>query len=115
LIDEFIAENKPRSWKKLDVNILHALIINLLLDIKKGSREAEENIKYVKSEEVAVDLVNRGEYNVAFFLNPTSVKDITYIAGKYEKMPQKSTYFYPKLLSGLLLNKIDLKEKIKEI
>ncbi|MBU0687770.1 MAG: DUF1015 domain-containing protein [Candidatus Margulisbacteria bacterium] len=114
LIDEFITDNKPKTWKKLDVNVLHTFVIDMLLGIKKGSHEAENNIKYVKSEDLAVDLVNQGKYGVAFFLNPTSVKDIIYIASKYEKMPQKSTYFYPKLLSGLVLNKIDLKEKIKD-
>ena len=52
-------------------------------------------------------------YNVAFFLNPTHIEEITAIASKLEKMPQKSTYFYPKLLSGLVINKIVHGDKIK--
>ena len=50
---------------------------------------------------------------VAFLLNPTKIEEIIAIASKLEKMPQKSTYFYPKLLSGLVLNKITHGEKIK--
>lgn len=115
LIDELITENKPKTWKKLDVNVLHTFVIDMLLGIKRGSSEAENNVKYIKSEERAFKLVDSGEYQIAFFLNPTNVKDITHIASKYEKMPQKSTYFYPKLLSGLVLNKIDMKEKVKEL
>jgi uncharacterized protein (DUF1015 family) len=114
LIEEIITENKPKAWKKLDVPILHAFIIDLLLGIKRGSPEAESNIKYIKNEEEGINLVNSKKYQAAIFLNPTSVNDIVQIAGKYEKMPQKSTFFYPKLLSGMVMYKIDLKEKIKE-
>ena len=53
----------------------------------------------------ALDQVNHGEYEAAFFLNPTQAKDIEKSALSLMRMPPKSTYFYPKLLTGLVLNK----------
>jgi uncharacterized protein (DUF1015 family) len=52
----------------------------------------------------ALDRVNQGEYEAAFFLNPTRVEDIEKSAFSSMKMPPKSTYFYPKLLTGMVLN-----------
>ena len=53
----------------------------------------------------ALDKVNRGEFAAAFFLNPTCVEDVEKAALSSVRMPPKSTYFYPKLLTGLVINK----------
>jgi len=50
--------------------------------------------------------VDTGEYQLAFFLNPTLVEEVTEVAGNGEKIPQKSTFFYPKLITGLVLNQL---------
>ena len=55
----------------------------------------------------ALDKVRSGEFNAAFFLNPTRVEDVEKAALSSVRMPPKSTYFYPKLLTGLVINKWD--------
>ena len=112
LVDEFVEEDKPKAWKYLDVTILQSLVIDHLLGLKLGTSILEENIAFFKNEDEGIDKVNNGDYHIAFFLNPTKVEDIINIANKFEKMPQKSTYFYPKLLSGLLMSKICPDDKI---
>jgi uncharacterized protein (DUF1015 family) len=54
----------------------------------------------------ALDKVKNDQHQVAIMLNPTKMQEVITIADKGEKMPQKSTYFYPKLLTGLVLHKI---------
>jgi len=86
---------------RLDVAVLHARIINDVLAVKRR----ENSIKYVRNERDAFSLAEKGEYEVVFFLRPTDVRDMKAFAEKGEMMPQKSTYFYPKLLTGLVINK----------
>jgi len=96
---------ESKAWKLLDVTILHHVIINRILGF--GGTNIENSIKFVTGEQEAAQLVAKGTYQMAFFLNPTKVSDIRDVAGGGEIMPQKSTYFYPKLLSGLVFNKLD--------
>lgn len=98
---KLIDSDKTNSLKKLDVTILHDLIIGKLL----GAETAEGNVKYVRNGTDAAALVDNGDYEAAFFLRPTRVMQMKTIAEKGEMMPQKSTYFYPKLLTGLVVNK----------
>ncbi|MBE0446632.1 MAG: DUF1015 domain-containing protein [Actinobacteria bacterium] len=104
-IVELLDESKSRAWKLLDVTILHHVIINRILGF--GGTNIENSIKFTTDEHEAVLLVTDGKYQMAFFLNPTRVGDIRDIAGASEVMPQKSTYFHPKLLSGLVFNKLE--------
>ncbi len=98
---KIISGNKSSQWKRLDVAVLHNYVLKDLLSLK----DAENNIKYVREPEHAVRLINDGEYAIAFFLNPTRAKQVRDVAEKKDMMPQKSTYFYPKLLTGLTINK----------
>ncbi len=100
-IEKLIVEKKSLEWKKLDVSILHSAVFNGLLDIKNE----EGKVKYVRDPEEAVSLVRNSGYKGVFFLNPTRVEQLKAVAERGDMMPQKSTYFYPKLLSGLVLNK----------
>ncbi|MCX6695149.1 MAG: DUF1015 domain-containing protein [Candidatus Altiarchaeota archaeon] len=99
MIDEFVDGTKSKQWNELDVTILHSLVIEYLMGVK---RDDMENIKYVKDKAKAVELVDGGECGIAFFLNPTKLSEVKAIAEAGEKMPQKSSYFYPKPLSGLV-------------
>ena len=110
VVEEMVEEEKPKAWKKLDVTVLHYAVFDRILGIAK---ETEDKVTYVKDEEDAVRFVDEKGHQVAFFLNPTKIEEIIAIASKLEKMPHKSTYFYPKLLSGLVLNKIVHGDKIK--
>lgn len=99
------AEKSP-AWQELDVSILHTLVIEKYLGICGELRAKADHITYTREEEGALDAVDRGEYQLAFFLNPTLVDEVTAIAGQGEKMPQKSTFFYPKLITGLVINQL---------
>lgn len=107
LVDVLLEEEKPAAFKHLDVTILHTIVMKKILDIS-----SEEQINYAKNVDEAVTGLLSGPYQIVFLLNPTRVSDILEIAGKSEKMPQKSTFFYPKLLSGMVINKIMLGEKV---
>lgn len=86
----------PPALKDLDVTILHDLIFKQLLDI--------DSIAYEMDVDKCVKLVREKEFEAAFFLNPTQVEDVERVALASLRMPPKSTYFYPKLLTGLVLN-----------
>ena len=110
MIEEMVEEEKPKAWKKLDVTILHYTIFDRILGI---AQETEDKVTYTKDAEEAFALVESKKAQIAFLLNPTKIEEIISIASKLGKMPHKSTYFYPKLLSGLALFKIVHGEKIK--
>jgi uncharacterized protein (DUF1015 family) len=74
-----------------------------LLDPEVVDRLALEGVTYTPSASEAVAAVDRGEAEAAFLLRPTRIEDVWAIARRGETMPQKSTFFYPKLTSGLLL------------
>jgi uncharacterized protein (DUF1015 family) len=112
IIEKYISADKPKEWKKLDITILHSLVIRDILGITDKDIEAENSIKYVHNDDEAFALVAEGKYQVAFFMNPTKIEQVTALASKYEKMPQKSTFFFPKLLTGLVMYKMSHQEKI---
>ena len=94
-------KDKPKDWKHLDVSILHLFIFQHILGIK----DVDENIEFSKSMVETAKCVDSGKFKAAFFLNPTKVSQVKRIAKLGERMPRKSTYFYPKQLSGLVINK----------
>jgi uncharacterized protein (DUF1015 family) len=110
IMEEMTEEEKPPAWKHLDTNILQYVVLERILAIVQ---QLAEKVVYVKDDAEAVQLVDEKDGQAAFFLNPTKIADVIAIASKLEKMPQKSTFFYPKLLSGLVENKINHGEKIK--
>jgi uncharacterized protein (DUF1015 family) len=81
--------------------LLHKLVFGEIL------REEEAQILYTKSTEEVTNLVNSGEYKLGFLLPPLSAVDIFEVSLANEKMPHKTTYFYPKLLSGLVFHLLD--------
>jgi uncharacterized protein (DUF1015 family) len=101
-IDAAISANSA-DWRRLDVTILHLFLLEHTLGIK----DDEENIEYVKDPRETARFVKSGKFKIAFFLNPTKVSEVKRIASLGEKMPRKATYFYPKPLSGLVINKLD--------
>ena len=94
-------KSKSKDWKRLDVSILHLFIFGYVL----GIRDDDDNIEFLKDPHDAVKSVNRGEGMIAFFLNPTKVSQVKRVASLGLRMPRKATYFYPKQLSGLVINK----------
>ncbi len=91
--------------QNLDVSILHSLILERLFGIDKENMANGKNLTYTRSASEAIEAVKGGEANCCFIINPTQVSEIRDVASAGEKMPQKSTYFYPKLITGLVMNK----------
>ncbi len=94
----------PDVLKKLDLTILHELIITKELGYTKEEQMAQDGIKYIKQESEAFDLIDTGKAEASFIMAYPKMKDIKDISSAGYKMPQKSTYFYPKLLSGVAIN-----------
>ncbi len=94
--------------QNLDVSVLHTLVLEKLFGIDKENMANQKNLTYTKQVEEAIEEVRAGKANCAFLLNPTRVSEIRDVALAGEKMPQKSTYFYPKLTTGLVMNAFDL-------
>lgn len=98
---------RPRKDGELDVPVLHKDILGGLLGITEEAVRDEKNIKYVRGIDAAVAEVREGDAEVAFILEATPIDDMARIAFAGGVMPQKSTDFYPKLLSGLAIYALD--------
>lgn len=95
------------EWKKLDVSIIHA-IMETLLGIDRKKLEEEAHVAYERYADAAVKAVDSGDRQMAIFLNPTKASEVAKVAENGERMPQKSTDFYPKLYTGLVVNALNL-------
>lgn len=89
----------------LDVSVLHSLVLERIFGIDKENMANQKNLGYTRSREEALRAVDIDGADCAFILNPTKVSEIRDVAAAGEKMPQKSTYFYPKLITGLVMNR----------
>ena len=105
-----IDHNYSQEYKELDVSILHNIILEKYLGIDEKALAAKTNLDYIRYRDNALKKLEKGKYQAAFILNPTSVMEVKNIADQGEKMPQKSTDFYPKLLTGLVINKLSIKK-----
>lgn len=105
-LDSLIAIDRSCAWKSLDVSILQELVLGSLLDIGSDKPETLDRLTFVEHADDAVAAVEDA-HDVAFILRPTRIDQLREIALAGETMPQKSTFFYPKLLSGLLLRAMD--------
>jgi uncharacterized protein (DUF1015 family) len=105
-----VAPDKSEGWKGLDVAVLHKLIIEKHLGIDEQGLAEGGNIEYVKDTGEAIDdsivQVDKGDKQAAFFVNPTRMEQIEQVTAAGERMPQKSTFFYPKVFTGLTIHKL---------
>jgi uncharacterized protein (DUF1015 family) len=88
------------------------LILEHILGMSGELQESGDAIRYSQDEESVLQTLEKEDFQAAFILNATKKEEIQSIVAGGDKMPQKSTYFYPKLPSGLIVNKIDLEERI---
>ncbi len=98
--------NASKETKELDVTVLHTLILEKLFGIDAENMAKQINLTYVKKFNDAIECVDSKTAQCAFIMNPTKVTQIRDVAANGEKMPQKSTYFYPKLITGLVMNSL---------
>jgi len=97
----------PERQRNLDLSHLHSIILDRLLGLDEEKVREQTNLRYLRDAGEAVDLVRRGEANVAFLTNPVSMEQLREVAFAGDVMPQKSTDFFPKLLSGLAIYALD--------
>jgi len=105
-IMEELLPGASAATRTLDVSVLHTLILERLLGIDKENLAQQINLFYTRDADHAVSSVASGSANCAFLLGATKVEEIAAVAAAGEKMPQKSTYFYPKLITGHLMAKL---------
>lgn len=96
------------AWRSLDVAVLHEIVLERILNISKQAQAAKTNISYEREVEMVLKLVDDGSHQAAVFMNPTKLEQIREVAGGGEVMPQKSTDFYPKMVSGMVSCQVDL-------
>ncbi|MGM0558220.1 MAG: DUF1015 domain-containing protein [Myxococcota bacterium] len=94
----------PDEVCELDVAVLHEAIIDRMIGVDKEAQEAKTNLRYMKQLDDAVDALDQDDVQLVAFMNPTPVDQVARVCKSGGKMPQKSTYFYPKILSGLTIN-----------
>ncbi len=92
------------AYRSLDTGVLEALLLKGALGLTDDDISHLNGLFYARSTEEAVSLVRSGAYDAAFLMRPTPVSQVRDVAGSGENMPPKSTFFYPKLLTGLLFN-----------
>jgi uncharacterized protein (DUF1015 family) len=107
VLREMVDKKRCESFRTLDVSVAHAVILQNILGIDTHSVSKEEHLRYTPSTRNALGMVRSGEAQIALLLNPTRTEQVKAVTFEGEKMPQKSTYFYPKLLSGLVINKFE--------
>jgi uncharacterized protein (DUF1015 family) len=106
-LDREVGQDQSREWKRLDVAILHSLIIDKLARLSEGPFVQEESVGYIRNLEEGLKKVAQGEWQMIFLLKPCSLQQIRQVVEKGELMPHKSTDFFPKLKSGLVLNPLE--------
>jgi len=98
---------------RLDVTALHDAIIGPVLSLHEGEFEGERHLAYSRDAGFVLDEVESGRAQAAFLLRPPAVADVLAVARAGSVMPQKSTYFHPKPLSGIVFNPLDPEIRIE--
>ena len=97
---------KPEAYRRLDAAILETLVLKGIAGLSEDDILAKRGLGYAKSVEDSLRLLDDGAYDVAFILRPIPVEQVKAICESDENMPPKSTYFYPKVLTGLVFNPV---------
>ena len=96
---------RSKTWRRLDVTILHELVFKKRLGLSE--RSLRQNVLYNRDLKQCIESIRKGDYQVGFFLRAARIHQIQRIALSKERVPQKSTYFYPKPLTGLVMYRFD--------
>jgi uncharacterized protein (DUF1015 family) len=109
-LEDPLLRDHSEAYRTLDASILHALILERQLGIDEKKLASQTNIDYARSRKACIQRVDEGKYQAAFFLNPTTALQMQRISSTGERMPQKSTDFFPKLLTGLVFMKMRIRK-----
>jgi uncharacterized protein (DUF1015 family) len=106
IADKALADHAT-PYRRLDTAVLEALILKGALGMTDEDIDHLEGLGYARDFDNALELVETGEYDVAFFVAPTPIERVREVAAAGESMPPKSTYFFPKVPTGLVFNRLD--------
>ncbi len=112
LVYRLIAGDQSPEWKSLAVSVLHKMLLDQIAQVPAHGIEDKTMIRYHRDPQPAVSNVDQGRGNFVFFVSPTRMDQIKAVAGHGEKMPQKSTDFYPKMISGLSMLPVGPDERL---
>jgi uncharacterized protein (DUF1015 family) len=99
-------EGKPEAYRRLDSAILETLVLKGLAGMSDHDIDERRGLEYAKSVPAALEMVDEGDYDVAFIQRPIPVAQVKAVAETEENMPPKSTYFFPKVMTGFAFNPV---------
>jgi uncharacterized protein (DUF1015 family) len=103
VLDQVLGD-RSEPYRRLDAAALERLFLRDAIGLSEDDIAAKKNLGYTPSASEAVEKLRSKEYDAAFFLRPTPVEQVRAVAAEGETMPPKSTYFFPKLLTGIVFN-----------
>ncbi|MDZ7844593.1 MAG: DUF1015 domain-containing protein [Anaerolineales bacterium] len=109
---EKLAPDRVEAWRELDVSILHNLVFDHIMDISEEKIDNKENIQYLREPDLGYEDVAEKATSFLFVLNATRIEQVKACTKAGEKMPQKSTDFYPKVITGLAMLPISPEERL---
>ena len=109
---ETLSPSRPEVWQTLDASILHKLLLEHILGISEETIDAKEGVEYLREPDLGYERVANEETAFLFIVNATRMEQITACTALDEKMPQKSTDFYPKVVTGLAILDVGVDERL---
>ena len=102
MLNELMSQ-QSKSLRELDTNILHSFLLRDVFNIDTNRQKDLKHLSYLRGNNSAIKMLEEEEdYDIVCFVNPPSLDEVFSIAEAGEVMPQKSTYFFPKVYSGLI-------------
>jgi uncharacterized protein (DUF1015 family) len=111
-IAQRMSDSHSHTWKSLDVSVLHRMLLEDIVGLSGVATEDETHLRYHRDPTLAIQNVDAGVGDFVFLLNPTRVAQVKACAAEGVKMPQKSTDFYPKMVTGLTMMPVRTQEGI---
>ncbi len=105
--EDVLSTQVPEALQRLGVVVLHDLVLGQMLGITAEATAKESNLTYVKSEQDVFDAVASGKAQMGIVMKPTRVEQVISVAASGEVMPQKSTWFYPKVMTGMVFRSLE--------
>ena len=106
VMERMFSNELPEALRNLDVTVLTHLIFKEIFGFDNSKLDNESIITYSSSEKQAIEAAVSGKCDISFILNPTKIEQVSNIANKGLIMPRKSTYFYPKVITGIVMNSL---------
>lgn len=105
-IDDALSQTIAPELKSLDVTLLHQTILMEILGISLEDQANQTNLKYSKDQDEVIEKVQRGNFQLGFIMNPTKMEEVISVSESGHVMPQKSTFFFPKVMTGMVFHSL---------